>query len=294
MRYDETFPMPPTKLGIVDPRSSPGELLFPERFPNRVVDGYKKTMSAYEFAGQMQQVPVPKGGGIIDRLWWRVWDQEQYPDLDYILASLDTAYGEKQENDFSALTIWGVFTVANQAQVSRRVGRDGRVETAERIYVEGAANVVLMWAWQARIPFHELVARVLKDCRKFKVDRLIVEDKAAGISVIQEMRRVTSGEEFGIQSIRPVGDKWTRMNSVSHLFQEGIFWAPTKDWAEMVVMNVEAFPKAVHDDLADTVSQAAKFLRDGGFLTRAPERLQEIEDSKQYVSRTNLSPLYPV
>ena len=68
-----------------------------------------------ESAGQYQQVPIPKGGGIIQRKWWKSWEEVEYPELDYILASLDTAYGEKQENDFSAMTIWGVFTIDSKA-----------------------------------------------------------------------------------------------------------------------------------------------------------------------------------
>ena len=78
MMYDESFPMAPTMLGLVDPRTKDGELLFPERFPQRVVDGYKHSMSLYEFAGQMQQTPSPKGGGIIQRKWWRGWEEEKY------------------------------------------------------------------------------------------------------------------------------------------------------------------------------------------------------------------------
>ena len=158
----------------------------------------------------------------------------------------------------------------------------------------GAANAVLMYAWRDRLPFHRLIARVLDTCRKYKVDRILVENKAAGISVIQELRRVTSAEEFGIQGIDPGrSDKWQRLHSVSHLWQEGIFWAPNKDWAEMVLLEVQQFPKGKHDDLTDTCAHAAKFLRDSGLLSRAPERLQEIEDSKAYVSRSSTAPLYP-
>ena len=61
----------------------------------------------------------------------------------------------------------------------------------------------------------------------------------------------------------------------------------------MVIQEVEVFPKGKHDDLVDTVSMAAKFLRDNGFLTRAPERLQEIEDSKVYLGSRVSHPLYP-
>ena len=301
MEYDSSFPMPPTMLGVADPRLEDGKLLFEKRFPDHVVDRYKRSMTPYEYAGQMQQVPIPKGGGIIQRGWWRGWEEEQYPELDYILASLDTAYGEKQENDYSALTIWGIFSVDSKAfnAPTRTLSRYGTEQQIERVYAEGAPNVVLMHAWRARIPFHELVQKTLKSCRQFKVDKILIEDKAAGLSVIQELRRVSFADEFGIHAITPKGDKWMRLNSVSHLWQEGMIWAPAtpgeefKEWAELVIRECEVFPKGKHDDLVDTASMATKFLRDNGFLTRAPERLQEIEDSKIYLGRHVSRPLYP-
>ena len=299
MEFDETFPMDPTLLGVTDPRTKPGELLFPERFPAQTIERDKKILSPYEVAGQYQQVPIPKGGGIIQRDWWQGWEEEQFPELDYILASLDTAYGEKQENDFSAMTIWGVFTLANKASelATRALSRYGTQHQIERVYNESAPHVILLFAWRERLPFHQLVQKTLKECRRFKVDRLLVEDKAAGLSVIQELRRITLAEEFGIQAITPKGDKWQRLHSVSHLWQEGMIHAPSagpvwREYAEMVIREVEVFPKGKHDDLTDTVSMAAKFLRDNGLLTRAPERLQEIEDSKRWLGRAP-APLYP-
>ena len=109
-----------TSIGFEDPREEEGELLFPERFPREVVERDKKVMGPYATAGQFQQRPSPRGGGIIQRSWWQLYDDEEaaaqglnsgnaYPDMDYIIASLDTAYTEKQENDASYLTVWGVW-----------------------------------------------------------------------------------------------------------------------------------------------------------------------------------------
>ena len=301
MEYDTSFPMMPTMLGVTDPRTEEGELLFEDRFPRHVVDAFKHGMTPYEFAGQMQQTPIPKGGGIIQRAWWQGWEEDHFPELDYILASLDTAYGEKQENDYSAMTVWGVFTLSSKASevATRALSRFGSSHQIERVYAETAPQVLLMEAWRSRLPFHELVQKTLTTCRKYKVDRLLVEDKAAGLSVVQELRRISSYEEFGIQAITPKGDKWQRLHSVSHLWQEKMVYAPAipgdefREWAEMVIREVEVFPKGKHDDLTDTVSMAAKYLRDNGLLTRAPERLQEIEDSKVWHGNSRNAPLYP-
>ena len=64
-----------TSIGFTDPRTRDGELLFPERFPREVVDRDKKVMMAmggsYAVAGQFQQRPVPRGGALFQRGWFR-------------------------------------------------------------------------------------------------------------------------------------------------------------------------------------------------------------------------------
>jgi hypothetical protein len=67
---------------------------------------------------------------------------------------------------------------------------------------------------------------------------------------------------------------------VQHLFAEGIIHAPGTQWAEQVIRQVSTFPRGKNDDLVDTVSMALRHLRDLGLLTRSPERLAEINESK--------------
>jgi hypothetical protein len=50
---------------FVDPRTDDGELLFPERYPLQTVTELKSAMSAYAWAGQMQQRPSPRGGAML-------------------------------------------------------------------------------------------------------------------------------------------------------------------------------------------------------------------------------------
>lgn len=292
MKYDTSFRRPPNRLGYEDPRSEDGELLFEERFSASALEKLYKPLTPYEIAGQMQQTPIPKGGGIIKDDWWTLWAEDQYPELDYILATVDTAYGEKQENDYSAMVVLGVFTVQNKATISNTLNRYGTKQQIERVYAEGAPNVILMYAWKQRLAFHELVKKVIDTAKKWKVDRLVIEDKAAGLSVIQEVRRIVSIEEFGISPVTPKGDKWQRLHSVSHLWQEGMVWAPDKDWAETVIREVSSFPKGKNDDLVDCMSHGMKYLRDNGMLSRAPERLYDIEESKRYLGKAPV-PLYP-
>lgn len=59
-----------TIIGFEDPRTEPGELLFPERFPLEQVEALKKTMGSYAVAGQFQQRPAPREGGMFKRAWF--------------------------------------------------------------------------------------------------------------------------------------------------------------------------------------------------------------------------------
>lgn len=59
-----------TSIGFEDPRTHENELLFPERFPREVIDRDKIPMGSYAIAGQFQQRPVPREGGLFKRHWF--------------------------------------------------------------------------------------------------------------------------------------------------------------------------------------------------------------------------------
>ena len=61
-----------TRIGFVDPRTQDGELLFPERFPEHTVVDLEKTLGSYAAAGQLQQRPAPREGGMFKRAWFPV------------------------------------------------------------------------------------------------------------------------------------------------------------------------------------------------------------------------------
>lgn len=58
-----------TCRGTKDPRKADGELMFPERFPEKQVAQLEKSLGAYATAGQLQQRPAPRGGGFFE------WDK---------------------------------------------------------------------------------------------------------------------------------------------------------------------------------------------------------------------------
>ena len=269
-------------LGWADWREEEGESFWPDRYPLDVLASIKRTQSPFAYAGQYQQRPEPKGGGILQRDWWQPFFGREYPAFAYTVASIDTAYGEKQENDCSALTCWGVYT--------------------DHLLIPRA---LLIYAWQGRVPIHELVQITAEKCTKLRVDRLLIEGKASGLSLNQEMRRLYASERWGVQLIDPGRqDKVARVHSVAHLFWEGIVqaaWtgqglddpeARPRAWADMVIHQCATFPRGAHDDLVDSTTQALRHLRDLGMLTKAAERQSDEEEALRF--RKPEPKLYPV
>ena len=284
----------PTMLGWEDPRTTKGELMFPDRFPKHVVERDKKIMGTYAASGQFQQLPTPEDGGIIKRKHWQLWDDPKFPPFDYIIASLDTAYTEKTENDPSAMTVWGIWTDDPKTHATRMLGKDGYHVVRTYDEKEVPPRIMLMYAWQEHLEMPELIAKVSDTCTRWKVSRLLIENKSVGMPVARELRRMYSGKNFGVQLEDPGSiDKMARLYSVQHLFEEGLVYCPDKAWADEVISQCMRFPKAKHDDLVDTVSMAMRYLRRSGFILRTEEVSQDYDDSRHHIGRQP-EPLYGV
>lgn len=304
-----------TEIGFEDPREEDGELLFPQRFPASVVARDKQVLGPYGYAGQFQQQPSPRGGGIIKRADWILYDDDEaraqgqpsagrYPSMDYVIASLDTAYTEKQENDPSALTIWGIFQRGGTS-ARRLLSRHGEISEVidERDTIPG---LMLMYAFAERLPIHGpmlsrepgesegefrvrersqwgLVERVIDVCNRYKVDMLLIEAKANGISVAQEIQRLNRTSSWGVQLVNPgAQDKVARAYAVQATFTGGYVYAPDRSWADAVISQCEVFPKGKHDDLVDSTTQALKYMRERNLLRRSEEIAVDIQDNAMW------------
>jgi len=296
MRYepDRSFV---TSIGWKDPRTEPGQLMWPERFSEAAVSRLERRMGPFRSAGQLQQRPEPAGGGIILREWWKLWEKENWPAMDFVLGCLDTAYTEDTMNDPSGMIVWGIFSgdlVSDvKAHATRMMDANGKPMYIGRAYSETSPQVMLMHAWDERLELHKLVNKVAKTCFDMKVDLLLIENKSSGISVAQEIRRLYSNEKFGVQLFDPKSqDKTARLYSVQHLFAEGIIHAPERAWSDRVILQVGQYPKGKHDEFVDLTSMGLRYLRDNGLISRATEWQADIEALKTYPGREN-EPLYP-
>jgi len=287
-----------TSIGWSDPRTEEGELLWPERFGPKELEPFRR--NPYEWAGQWQQRPEVRGGAIFKREDWGLYITEsgKLPTPDYVVASLDPAYTEKQENDPSGFTVWSAYR-----------GEDGHTK------------LMCINAWMKRLPIHGydverqpgekeaayiarckphwgLVEWVAHSCRVFKVNVLLIESKASGLSVAQEMARLHRGQGYSVQLVDPKGaDKVARAWAVQHLFADGMIELPAyedgslRDWGQQLVDQCAAFPKGANDDLVDSTTQALRHLRDRHLAVRKDERaMAEMEAGRH---RSQPKPLYP-
>ena len=128
-----------------------------------------------------------------------------------------------------------------------------------------AAQVILLDAFKDRMQFPELKATALKHYNEWEPDAFIVEKKAAGAPLIQELRRMG----IPVQETNPSrgNDKVVRLNAVADLFSSGTVWAPDTRWAREVIEEVASFPNGENDDYVDTTSQALLRFRQGGFIS---------------------------
>ena len=69
------------ELFFRDPRTKEGELLFSERFPRKEIEALKKVKGAYAWAGQYQQRPTAREGGLFKRKWFvgKIVEPEEVP-----------------------------------------------------------------------------------------------------------------------------------------------------------------------------------------------------------------------
>jgi hypothetical protein len=296
-------------------------LAFPERFPRFVVERDKKIMGPYAASGQLQQKPVPRGGGIFKEEWWRLWPpedvqppapgrQRELPPFDFILASLDTGYTEKEENDPSALVIFGVFKPVGLAHDGPKLIIGPNQEL--RSDVDNSNKIMLINAWEKHLIFRGppedrppgvaikewngpewikerqkkwgLIEWVMHTCRHYRVNRLLIEAKASGITVAQEIQNQFQNEDFDVVTFNPTqyGDKVARAHGVVHLFSNGRVYAPQiyvhdeqrwdyPTWARLVLDRMGSFPKGARKDIVDATTQALRHLRDIGLASRTEE-----------------------
>jgi predicted phage terminase large subunit-like protein len=216
----------------------------------------------------------PEEAGIVKRDWFRLWpDGKPIPKLEYVIQSYDCANTDKTVNDPTAAITFGVFKP-----------------------LDGGMCVLVLDCWQDYLQYPDLRPKVIDefeivygdDKGKKRVDLILVEDKSAGISLIQDLQRA----HLPVRAYNPGrADKIQRLSIVSNIIKAGRVWVPesgikkgfVRDWAEGMISQVCSFPEGTeHDDFVDALSQGLRYLRDSGWISiDAPPR-EDYDDDDVY------------
>lgn len=289
-----------TSIGWYDPRWQPlanecdGELAWPERFSQEVIDQTKHAVGPFAYAGQYQQRPSPRGGAIFKEEWWQLWHPEdgKFPTFEYIVASLDSAFTKDTQNDPSALTVWGVFLNENGQRRLMLINAWRKFLEMHGPRTEKRPDEHVSVYRQRSMQHWGLVEWVADTCRIYKADRLLIEAKASGITAGQEIQRLHGREGWAVQLCPVKGDKVARALAVVPTFSQMMIYAPELSWSQMVIDEMATFPKGKYDDLTDSATQAIKHLRDVG-LAQTDEEVTA-EEHERVMHRPRRKALYPV
>lgn len=245
-----------------DPREDEGELLNPGRLGVEATIDLKPPigMSLRDYNSQYQQDPAADDGLILKRSWWLPWEFPEWhpdshkkrpmPECEMVLQIYDTAFEEKEENDYSTRTTWGVFvytpeTIHPATGVIRR-GEERRC-------------AILLDAWRDKVAFPDLRRSAMKSYNDWHPDWVLIEKKASGHSLIQELRK--SG--VPVKAVDPKGkDKILRAHLSSAPLEQGcVFYVPGHLAAIDVIEECAKFPMGQYDDYVDNVVMLLAFLR---------------------------------
>ena len=224
--------------------------IWPEQWSLEALQRTRASMHhiMWQWYAQYQQNPTAAEAAIIKRDWIKWWTKDDPPRCDFIVQSYDTALTTKERSDFSVCQTWGVFTNED----------------------DGSQNVILLNRVKGKYEFPELKKMAHEQFDEWQPDSVIVEAKASGQPLIDEMRR--SG--IFVQDFSPGKgqDKIARLNAVADMYSSGQVWFPETGWAANVVEEILAFPAGEHDDEVDTMTLALMRVRKGGLLRLNTDR----------------------
>jgi predicted phage terminase large subunit-like protein len=214
----------PFRSGVF--RRRQGEALHPEREPLETLEQLRRQMGEYPFAGQYQQAPAPLGGGLVKTEWFRRYEPHEKPDsFDRIVQSWDTASKVTELADYSVCTTWGI---------------KGR-------------HVYLLHVFRKQLEYPDLKRAVRQQRQEFSANVVLIEDKASGTQLIQELNREGIG---AVTRYQPEADKIMRMHAQTAIIEDGRVLLPTDaPWLANFLRELSVFPKSKYDDQVDSLAQ---------------------------------------
>lgn len=205
-------------------------LFFPSRFSRPVLTDAKTTMGIYGYSGQMGQSPVPAGGGIFKRDWFKRY-RELPGKIHGYIWSWDTAGKTGEENDYSVGGLWALHDT----------------------------GYYLVKVIRQRLEYPDLRRAVEDEFNAHRTNAVLVEDKSSGQAVLQDLKRstdlpiigrMTKGDKHATQ------DKVTRAHLASPTVEAGKVHIPeAAPWVADYISELTMFPNGAHDDQVDMTTQ---------------------------------------
>jgi predicted phage terminase large subunit-like protein len=204
-----------------------GEALHPSREDVSDLARIKSDIGEYAFEAQYQQNPVASDGTLINKKWLEYYEEKNINTSKTYFLSLDTAMKTGELNDYTAISVW--FVLENEPN---------------KTYLEEIIN--------ERLNYPNLLDKAIEISKKYKPINILIEDKASGTSLIQDLRK------RGIINItpqRPYAGKIIRFAAACVYFRESLVYFNT-DMQNRLELEEQilSFPNAEHDDMCDSVS----------------------------------------
>jgi len=227
-----------------------GEALHPGREPLEALWIMRQTIGEYNFQSQYQQNPSPAGGAMVKREWLRFYEPGEQPsNFSRIVQSWDTANKAGELNDFSVCTTWGV---------------DDKY-------------FYLLDVFRKKLTFPDLKRAVVVQAQRFAARTIIIEDKASGTQLIQDLRPEYG---FGIKPYKPPSgaDKIMRLHAQTTAFENGLVILPrTAHWLCDYLNELTSFPGSKYDDQVDSTTQALDYLRNLDSTLEVWRRMAQVQ-----------------
>lgn len=249
-----------TKIGFTDPRTEAGELLFPARFPRKVVDRDKAIMGSFATAGQFQQRPTLREGGMFKRAWFKIIPQA--PQMIRWVRYWDLAASKDQVGTQAAYT------------VGLKLGR------------LPSGKFVIGDVYRARAE-GQGVRRMMRETAR--ADGALVEigipqdPGQAGKAQAHDMVLMLAG--YIVTAVRESGDKVTRAEPVASQAEAGNIVLVEGDWNEEFLQEVNDFPGGKFKDQVDALS--------GAFAKLIGENMFTISEEQISIDPIRISPMWP-
>lgn len=253
-----------------------GEIIWPEWFSPEMLAQEKRSQGSRNWNALYQQKPRPDEGAILKKKFWRKWPGAKPPKCEYVISVYDTAFEEGEENDFTARTSWGIFLHEEDAPP----GQPGPLKPGEKYRKPPPRErycAILLERYKDKPDFPTLRREARRHFDEFQPDMVLVEKKASGHSLIQELRR----NKVPVLPLKADASKLARAHAASAVLEDGCVWYMDRAWAEEVIEDcaMATFQKgSPGNDVGDTCVYAWLHLRKNFRIDLKGERDDEDDE----------------